>query len=135
MIPRQLCILSVDTKQTSLSSPIRFITPSSSETVSLPSSTTLELLLIFAPLRSGVYVTSIFAGAFAFGIGFDVGISSFWDSWNRGVRAHLPAYRCRSDRRAFFMHRSSGRTFATNTFRRNRCRCSRTIPVNWWSSI
>ncbi|ETW84278.1 hypothetical protein HETIRDRAFT_449802 [Heterobasidion irregulare TC 32-1] len=34
--------------------------------------------------RNSVYVTSIFAGAFAFGIGFDVGISSFWDSWNRG---------------------------------------------------
>lgn len=33
----------------------------------------------------GVYVTSIFAGAFAFGIGFDVGVTSFWDNWNKGV--------------------------------------------------
>ena len=31
-------------------------------------------------------MTSIFAGAFAFGVGFDVGITKFWDSWNRGVR-------------------------------------------------
>ncbi|KAI0303187.1 cytochrome b-c1 complex subunit 9, partial [Russula brevipes] len=34
--------------------------------------------------RNSVYVTSIFAGAFAFGIGFDVGVTKFWDSWNRG---------------------------------------------------
>jgi len=34
--------------------------------------------------RNSVYVTSIFAGAFAFGIGFDVGVSRLWDSWNRG---------------------------------------------------
>jgi len=31
-----------------------------------------------------VYVTSIFAGAFAFGVGFDVAITSFYDSWNKG---------------------------------------------------
>lgn len=30
-------------------------------------------------------MTSIFAGAFAFSIGFDVGVTKFWDSWNRGV--------------------------------------------------
>ncbi|KAI0003039.1 ubiquinol-cytochrome C reductase [Russula compacta] len=35
--------------------------------------------------RNSVYVTSIFAGAFAFGIGFDVAVSNFWDSRNRGV--------------------------------------------------
>jgi len=34
--------------------------------------------------RNSVYVTSIFAGAFAFGIGFDVAVSNFWDNWNRG---------------------------------------------------
>ncbi|KAI0688559.1 ubiquinol-cytochrome C reductase [Cytidiella melzeri] len=34
--------------------------------------------------RNSVYVTSIFAGAFAFGIGFDVGVTSFWDKWNQG---------------------------------------------------
>ena len=33
----------------------------------------------------GVYVTSIFVGAFAFGVGFDVAVSNFWDNWNRGV--------------------------------------------------
>jgi hypothetical protein len=30
-------------------------------------------------------VTTIFGGAFAFAIGFDVGVSKFWDHWNRGV--------------------------------------------------
>jgi len=34
--------------------------------------------------RNSVYVTSIFAGAFAFGVGFDVGVTSFWDRWNKG---------------------------------------------------
>lgn len=33
----------------------------------------------------GVYVSTIFAGAFAFGVGFDVGITKFWDTWNKGV--------------------------------------------------
>jgi Ubiquinol-cytochrome C reductase, UQCRX/QCR9 like len=37
----------------------------------------------------GVYVTSILAGAFAFGVGFDVGIESFWDKWNRGVSGRV----------------------------------------------
>lgn len=35
--------------------------------------------------RAGVFVTSIFAGAFAFGVGFDATIQSFWDNWNKGV--------------------------------------------------
>lgn len=34
--------------------------------------------------RNSVYVSTIFAGAFAFGVGFDIGISKFWDSWNKG---------------------------------------------------
>lgn len=34
----------------------------------------------------GVYVTGVFAAAFAFGIGFDIGVTSFHDKWNRGVR-------------------------------------------------
>ncbi|KAI0047317.1 ubiquinol-cytochrome C reductase [Auriscalpium vulgare] len=34
--------------------------------------------------RNSVYVTTIFTGAFAFGIGFDTGVTKFWDSWNRG---------------------------------------------------
>ncbi|TFK56155.1 ubiquinol-cytochrome C reductase [Heliocybe sulcata] len=34
--------------------------------------------------RNSIYVTTIFAGAFAFGVGLDVGITRFWDSWNRG---------------------------------------------------
>jgi len=29
-------------------------------------------------------VTGIFAGSFAFAIGFDAGITSFWDKWNKG---------------------------------------------------
>lgn len=43
-----------------------------------------QRLLYFPP---GVYVTAIFTGAFAFGVGFDTAITSFWDSWNKGVRA------------------------------------------------
>jgi len=31
------------------------------------------------PLR-----VAIFAGAFVFGVGFDVGVQSFWDNWNKG---------------------------------------------------
>ncbi|KAF8897313.1 ubiquinol-cytochrome C reductase UQCRX/QCR9-like protein [Infundibulicybe gibba] len=34
--------------------------------------------------RNSIYVTSIFAGAFAFGIGFDMGVTSFYDRWNQG---------------------------------------------------
>ncbi|KAF8486677.1 ubiquinol-cytochrome C reductase UQCRX/QCR9-like protein [Gautieria morchelliformis] len=34
--------------------------------------------------RNSVFVTGILAGAFAFGVGFDVGIETFWDRWNRG---------------------------------------------------
>ncbi|KZW04438.1 ubiquinol-cytochrome C reductase [Exidia glandulosa HHB12029] len=34
--------------------------------------------------RNSVYVTSIFAGAFAFGVGFDIAVTSFWDRWNKG---------------------------------------------------
>jgi ABC-type uncharacterized transport system permease subunit len=37
----------------------------------------------------GVYVTTIFATAFAFGVGFDVGMTSFWDRWNQGVRVSV----------------------------------------------
>ena len=35
---------------------------------------------------SGVYVTGIFITAFAFNIGFDVGVSKVWDRVNAGVR-------------------------------------------------
>ncbi|KIP07717.1 hypothetical protein PHLGIDRAFT_127485 [Phlebiopsis gigantea 11061_1 CR5-6] len=34
--------------------------------------------------RNSVFVSTIFAGAFAFGVGFDVGITKFWDTWNKG---------------------------------------------------
>ena len=32
-------------------------------------------------------MTTIFAGAFAFGVGFDIGVTAFWDRWNQGVRS------------------------------------------------
>lgn len=38
----------------------------------------------------GVFVTSIFAGTFAFTVGFDQGLDRFWDRWNKGVRDSLP---------------------------------------------
>ncbi|KAF8138690.1 ubiquinol-cytochrome C reductase UQCRX/QCR9-like protein, partial [Boletus edulis] len=34
--------------------------------------------------RNSVFVSSIFVGAFAFGVGFDVAVQSFWDHWNKG---------------------------------------------------
>ncbi|KAI0773992.1 ubiquinol-cytochrome C reductase UQCRX/QCR9-like protein [Fomes fomentarius] len=34
--------------------------------------------------RNSVFVPTIFAGAFAFSVGFDIGITKFWDSWNKG---------------------------------------------------
>ncbi|KAH7931291.1 ubiquinol-cytochrome C reductase, partial [Leucogyrophana mollusca] len=34
--------------------------------------------------RNSVYVSTIFLTAFAFGVGFDVGVTSFWDRWNKG---------------------------------------------------
>ncbi|KAG2370093.1 ubiquinol-cytochrome C reductase UQCRX/QCR9-like protein [Suillus spraguei] len=34
--------------------------------------------------RNSVFVSSIFAGAFAFNVGFDVAVTSFWDRWNQG---------------------------------------------------
>ncbi|KIK65512.1 hypothetical protein GYMLUDRAFT_240037 [Collybiopsis luxurians FD-317 M1] len=34
--------------------------------------------------RNSVYVASVFTTAFAFGLGFDSGVTAFWDSWNKG---------------------------------------------------
>jgi len=34
--------------------------------------------------RNSVFVTTVFAGAFAFGIGFDLGLTKFYDTWNKG---------------------------------------------------
>ncbi|KIJ20087.1 hypothetical protein PAXINDRAFT_7342 [Paxillus involutus ATCC 200175] len=34
--------------------------------------------------RNSVFVSAIFAGAFAFNVGFDAGVQSFWDRWNKG---------------------------------------------------
>ncbi|KAF9008719.1 cytochrome b-c1 complex subunit 9 [Cyathus striatus] len=34
--------------------------------------------------RNSVFVGSIFAGAFAFSIGFDLGVTAFYDRWNKG---------------------------------------------------
>ncbi|EAU84558.1 hypothetical protein CC1G_00077 [Coprinopsis cinerea okayama7 len=34
--------------------------------------------------RNSVFVSTVFVGAFAFGIGFDTGVSKFFDYWNKG---------------------------------------------------
>ncbi|KAH8830667.1 cytochrome b-c1 complex subunit 9 [Flagelloscypha sp. PMI_526] len=34
--------------------------------------------------RNSVFVGTVFAGAFVFGIGFDLGVTKVWDSWNKG---------------------------------------------------
>jgi hypothetical protein len=43
-------------------------------------------------IRPGVYVGSIFAAAFGFGVAFDVGVTAFWDNWNKGVRWELLSF-------------------------------------------
>jgi hypothetical protein len=42
----------------------------------------------------GVFVGTVFAGAFAFGIGFDVGVTKFYDAWNKGVRNTQSHHAC-----------------------------------------
>ncbi|TFK43179.1 cytochrome b-c1 complex subunit 9 [Crucibulum laeve] len=34
--------------------------------------------------RNSVFVATIFAGAFTFGVGFDLGVTAFYDRWNKG---------------------------------------------------
>jgi len=34
--------------------------------------------------RNSIYVTGIFAASFAFAVGFDSGVTAFWDHWNHG---------------------------------------------------
>lgn len=34
--------------------------------------------------RNSVFVASTFVGAFAFGIGYDQGVTALWDWWNKG---------------------------------------------------
>ncbi|EXJ93010.1 hypothetical protein A1O3_01566, partial [Capronia epimyces CBS 606.96] len=34
--------------------------------------------------RNAVFLSAIFAGAFAFEIGFDAATDRLWDSWNKG---------------------------------------------------
>ena len=36
-------------------------------------------------LSTGVFVATAFVGAFTFGIGYDLGVTAFWDRWNQGV--------------------------------------------------
>ncbi|KAI0751480.1 ubiquinol-cytochrome C reductase UQCRX/QCR9-like protein [Daedaleopsis nitida] len=38
--------------------------------------------------RNSVFVPTIFAGAFAFSIGFDLGVTKFWDTRNKGKQWH-----------------------------------------------
>jgi predicted PurR-regulated permease PerM len=50
-----------------------------------------KLQLSFKRFFIGVFVSAIFAGAFAFNVGFDAGVQSFWDRWNKGVRCINPS--------------------------------------------
>ncbi|KAJ6629228.1 ubiquinol-cytochrome C reductase, partial [Mycena sp. CBHHK59/15] len=34
--------------------------------------------------RNSVFASTVFAGAFIFGIGFDTGVTAFYDRWNKG---------------------------------------------------
>ncbi|ETS60327.1 hypothetical protein PaG_05523 [Moesziomyces aphidis] len=40
--------------------------------------------------RNSVYVGSIFFGAFAFGIGYDLATTAWWDAHNKGVSLASP---------------------------------------------
>ena len=54
----------------------------------------------------GVFVTTTFVGAFAFGIGYDLGATAFWDWWNKGVSSQLDLYcACRNGHLAETMER------------------------------
>ena len=107
----------------------RSTTPSSSATVSGGHRRTLcpyvlATLYKLSPYVLGVYVSTIFAGAFAFGVGFDIGITAFWDRWNQGVRPPvldpwLTALTCIFDR-----PRNNGRTSVINTLKQNRLAAS-----------
>ena len=39
----------------------------------------------YSDVSIGVFVATAFVGAFAFGIGYDLGVTAFWDKWNQGV--------------------------------------------------
>jgi ubiquinol-cytochrome c reductase subunit 9 len=84
----------------------------------------------------GVFVSTIFVGAFAFGIGFDVGITSFWDRWNKGVRDVLY-----NMKQVWFPHyRNNGRTSVIDT-QQNQQRndyyrsCCIAIIITCWSFL
>ncbi|KZO96289.1 ubiquinol-cytochrome C reductase [Calocera viscosa TUFC12733] len=34
--------------------------------------------------RNSIFVSSIFVGAFGFGLAFDTATNRFWDNWNKG---------------------------------------------------
>ena len=65
--------------------------------------------------RNSVYVASIFAGAFTFGIGFDVGVTSFWDSWNKGVSGSHFIYLSYAHVGLCSVGRNNGRISVKNT--------------------
>lgn len=67
-------------------------------------------------------MSAIFAGAFAFGIGFDVGVTAFYDRWNKGVRSYI--YICFH---ALLNHetRNNGKTFVID-MSKSRCAASKT---------
>jgi hypothetical protein len=60
--------------------------------------THLQTLYQAIAKRNSVYVTSIFAAAFAFSIGYDQATSAFFDHWNKGVSP--PAQGCGRGQRA-----------------------------------
>ena len=60
-------------------------------------------------------MTTIFAAAFGFGVGFDLAVTSFWDRWNKGVSLVPVSLRQRSLLTVKLLHlyRSNGKTSAT----------------------
>lgn len=100
--------------EVSHSSPLLFTTCSPSEIVSVSliiRHGAFSLCVRFA----GVFVTSIFAGAFAFGVGFDIGVTNLWDSWNRGVRW---TFLCSFQQCTHTFIRNNGRIFGRNISRK-----------------
>jgi hypothetical protein len=61
--------------------------PLAEETVGRRSGSPISLLTRGIYL-TGVFFSTIVGGAFAFGVGLNMGTDAFWDRWNKGVSVH-----------------------------------------------
>ena len=81
---------------------------------------TLSVPTFVSNLSSGVFVGTVFAGAFIFGIGFDVAVTKFYDSWNRGVGGTQSFHASNINEVFFMFSRNNGKISALNMLRKIR---------------